>query len=79
MARIDPALEPVKGEFAGAVFCPSDASGDARVFTLNLARHCADQLRVTFRFGEEIKGFTTEGDKVTGAVTGARPSRVTCS
>ena len=69
MARIDPALEPVKGDFAGAIFCPSDASGDARVFTQNLAKYCADHLGVTFRFGAEITGFTTDGDRVTGVVT----------
>jgi D-amino-acid dehydrogenase len=69
MARIDPALEPVKGEFAGAVFCPSDASGDARVFTQNLARHCAERQGVDFRFNCEIEGFATQGDRVTGVVT----------
>jgi D-amino-acid dehydrogenase len=69
MARIDPSLEPVKDQFAGAVFCPSDASGDARAFTRNLATHCADHLKVSFRFGTEITGFATEGDKVMGVVT----------
>ncbi|SEC87910.1 D-amino-acid dehydrogenase [Rhizobiales bacterium GAS188] len=69
MARIDPALEPVKEQFAGAIHCPSDASGDARVFTQNLARHCAEHLGVTFRFGTEITGFETSGDRVTGVAT----------
>jgi D-amino-acid dehydrogenase len=69
MARIDPALEPVKEQFAGAVFCPSDASGDARVFTQNLARYCAEHLGVNFRFDTEIEGFTTQGDRVTGVAT----------
>jgi D-amino-acid dehydrogenase len=69
MARIDPALEPVKGDFAGAVFCPSDASGDARVFTQNLARYCTEHLGVDFRFGTEITGFATEGDRITGIET----------
>jgi D-amino-acid dehydrogenase len=69
MARIDPALEPVKAEFAGAVYCPSDASGDARVFTQNLAKHCAERQGVAFRFNTEIEGFATQGDRVTGALT----------
>ncbi|SDQ90521.1 D-amino-acid dehydrogenase [Rhizobiales bacterium GAS191] len=69
MASIDPALEPVKEQFAGAIYCPSDASGDARVFTMNLARHCAEHLGVTFRFGTEITGFETAGDRVTGVAT----------
>jgi D-amino-acid dehydrogenase len=69
MARLDPALEPVKQQFAGAVFCPSDASGDAHVFTQNLAKYCAEHLGVTFRFGSEITGFATAGERVTGIVT----------
>lgn len=73
VARIDPSLEPVKTDFAGAVFCPSDESGDARVFTLGLARYCAKQLGVTFRFNTEVLGFTTEGDRITGVRTDQGP------
>ena len=69
MARIDPALEPVKEQFAGAIHCPSDASGDARVFTQNLASHCEAAQGVSFRFGAEITGFETEGDRVVAAAT----------
>lgn len=69
MARIDPALDPVKDQFAGAVFCPTDGSGDARVFTQNLARHCAEKFGVVFSFGTEIKDFVLDGDRVTGVAT----------
>ncbi|MBV9568800.1 MAG: D-amino acid dehydrogenase [Hyphomicrobiales bacterium] len=69
MARIDPALEPVKEQFAGAIFAPSDGSGDARVFTLNLARYCSERLGVNFRFNTEVTGFATSGDRVTGVTT----------
>ncbi len=41
-ARIDPALEPVKDKIAGAIYAPSDESGDSRMFTLGLAEHCAN-------------------------------------
>ncbi|EKE72955.1 D-amino acid dehydrogenase [Oceanibaculum indicum] len=67
-AKIDPALEPVKHKFAGAIYCPSDESGDARVFTQNLAKYCEAQ-GVKFVFGSEIQGFDTEGDKVTAVRT----------
>lgn len=70
-ARIDPALEPVKDKFAGAVYCRSDASGDARVFTQNLAAHCAARLGVRFMFGSAITGFESDGDRITGARTTA--------
>ncbi|MBV9136243.1 MAG: D-amino acid dehydrogenase [Hyphomicrobiales bacterium] len=69
MARIDPALEPVKEQFAGAVFAPTDGSGDARVFTVNLARYCSERLGVKFRFNTEVTGFATSGDRVTGVRT----------
>jgi D-amino-acid dehydrogenase len=68
-ARIDPALASVKNKFAGAVYCPSDGSGDARVFTQNLARHCAEKLGVKFMFDTEVKGFETSGDRIARVTT----------
>ena len=68
-ARIDPALASVKSKFAGAVYCPSDGSGDARVFTQNLARHCAEKLGVKFMFDTEVKGFETSGDRIARVTT----------
>ena len=70
-ARIDPALEPVKGDFAGAIYCPSDESGDARVFTQALAKVCAERLGVKFLFDAEITGFDRAGDQVRAAITTA--------
>lgn len=68
-ARIDPALEPVKNKLAGALYCPSDASGDARVFTQNLARYCADRLGVKFIFNTSIVGFENTGDRICSVKT----------
>lgn len=67
-ARIDPALEPVKDKLAGAVYCPSDASGDARVFTQNLVQ-VAEKQGVKFLFNTSIEGFDSAGDKITGVRT----------
>ncbi len=72
-ARIDPALEPVKHKFAGAIHCPSDESGDCRVFTHGLAAHAAEKYAVTFRYGTEITGFETSADRVIAARTSAGP------
>ena len=68
-ARIDPALAQVKDKFAGAVYCPSDGSGDARVFTQNLARYCTEKLGVKFLFDTEVKGFENVGDRIARVTT----------
>lgn len=68
-ARIDPALTAVKDKFAGAVYCPSDGSGDARVFTQNLARYCAEKLGVSYQFDTEVKGFEATGGRIDRVVT----------
>jgi D-amino-acid dehydrogenase len=68
-ARIDPALAAVKHKFAGAIYCPSDESGDCRVFTQGLAKHAAGKFGVAFKYGTEITGFETAGDKVTSVQT----------
>lgn len=68
-ARIDPALEPVKNKFAGAIYCPSDESGDCRVFTQALASHLAATHGVAFHYDTEILGFDTEGDRVRALAT----------
>ncbi len=52
-AGVDPALEPSKHLIAGAVYCPTDGSGDARLFTRNLAGHCA-RNGVSFRYGTTV-------------------------
>jgi D-amino-acid dehydrogenase len=64
-AKLDPALEPVKEKFKGALFCPSDESGDARLFTRSLAKICEERYGVTFLYNSEIKGFETSGRRVT--------------
>lgn len=68
-ARIDPALAGVKDKFAGAVYCPTDGSGDARMFTQNLARHCAEALGVKFMFNTEVKGFDARSGRIEHVVT----------
>lgn len=72
-ARIDPALAGVKHKFAGAIYCPSDESGDCRVFTQGLARHIEQKFGVTFKYGCEVTGFDTSADKVTAVRTSTGP------
>ena len=66
-AALDPSLEAVKDKFKGALYCPSDESGDARVFTQALAKLSTEKYGVEFRYNSEILGFETSGGKVTTA------------
>jgi D-amino-acid dehydrogenase len=65
---LDPSLRSAKEKLAGAIFCPSDESGDARVFTQELAKHDAAQ-GVEYRFGSEILGFESEGSRILALMT----------
>jgi len=50
---VEPALAAFGPRLAGGTFTPSDESGDARAFTQQLARRCADRGAV-FLFGHDI-------------------------
>ena len=67
-ARIDPALEPVKDQIAGALYAPDDESGDARLFTQQLAKEC-EEMGATFKYETTVTGFRTDGDRITAVVT----------
>ena len=65
----EPALEPVKEKLAGGMYSPTDQSGDARMFSRNLAQHCAREHGVRFRFGVTVEGLDTAGGRITGVRT----------
>lgn len=54
LAAEDPAFASAREELSGALMAPADASGDARRFTTELARVCAER-GVVFRHGETIQ------------------------
>jgi D-amino-acid dehydrogenase len=70
----DPGLAAARSQIAGALFVPSDESGDCRKFTQALAKICADK-GVTFRWRTSVTGLEATGGEVTrlrtdgGAVT----------
>lgn len=72
-AVLDPALAASKHKFAGAIFCPSDGSGDARLFTRNLAEYCRDRLGVRFLMRTEVTGFEARGDRIRRVITDKGP------
>jgi D-amino-acid dehydrogenase len=68
MAARDPALLPVKDQFAGALFAKNDESGDCRLFARNMAKRLSER-GVIFKMGVNIDSLETEGDKLSGVVT----------
>ena len=67
-AEIDPALGPTKDRIVGGIYAPTDESGDARLFTRNLAAWCAGR-GVRFLYGTTLRGIETAGGEVTGLAT----------
>ena len=65
---IEPALRPIREKISGGVHYPGDGSGDALKFTQGLAER-ARALGVSFLFGHDITGFTTEGERVAAVQT----------
>ncbi|WP_372996398.1 D-amino acid dehydrogenase [Marinobacter sp.] len=66
--ELEPALKPIRHRIAGATYTSDDESGDARMFTQNLARCCA-KAGVEFRYGTEILSFERAGERVLGVQT----------
>jgi D-amino-acid dehydrogenase len=66
--RADPALAPVKDAIAGALYAPSDESGDCRLFARNMTKWLAGQ-GVRFVFGTAIRALETAGDEIAAVDT----------
>ncbi len=66
--EIDPALAPAKDKLAGAIYCPTDESGDSRLFTRGLAKVC-EGLGATFHYQTTIRRLVLDGDRVDQVVT----------
>lgn len=66
--RIEPALESVEDQLAGAIYGPRDESGDCQRFTQNLAGIC-EGMGVTFNYNTSVNGFRSGGDRVDAVVT----------
>jgi len=62
--KVEPSLAAFGSQIHGGTFTPSDESGDARVFTQELARKCAER-GVRFLWEHDILGFETAGGQIT--------------
>ncbi|MBN9409881.1 MAG: D-amino acid dehydrogenase [Burkholderiales bacterium] len=63
LLRIEPALSPFGHRIVGGTYTASDETGDARVFTQALARHCAG-LGGRFLWGRDVEHLTRAGRAV---------------
>lgn len=68
VAALEPALAPVQDALVGAVFIPADGTGDARLFTQELSRVCAER-GVKFLYSTEVNGLQVDGSRALGVVT----------
>ncbi len=71
-AAIDPVYEPVRDRFAGALFAPGDESGDARLFTRNLAEVCSTR-GAELRMGHTILRLEPEDGRLRRVLTDRGP------
>lgn len=63
--RVEPALAAFAPHIFGGTYTPSDESGDAKVFTQQLARLCAAR-GATFLYGHDVLGLERAGAAVSG-------------
>lgn len=69
IAEIDPSLSSARDKIAGGVYCPTDESGDARMFSVNLARLCQAK-GAEFHFDTPVEAIVADGDRIDRVVTG---------
>ena len=71
IVEIEPALRHIAPKLAGASYCESDESGDARMFTQRLAT-IAEEQGAEFRYHTRINTLLTRGSTISGvSITGA--------
>lgn len=68
VVEMDPALSSVRQKIAGAIYCPTDETGDAAKFTRGLARVVVARGG-ELKTGTVIERLNTSGDRITGVQT----------
>lgn len=72
---VEPALAAFGPNIHGGTYTPSDESGDARVFTQQLAIKCRER-GVKFLYEHDVLGFETAGAAITGVQVGCQRTGV---
>jgi D-amino-acid dehydrogenase len=70
VVAVEPAFAPIQDSVGGAVYVPTDASGNAQVFTHRLAGAC-ERHGAQIRLSTAVRALRADGDRVTGIVTDA--------
>ena len=73
LVEIEPGLAPAADKIAGAVYSPTDQTGDSRLFATRLAAYAEEHLGVKFAYGTTVEGLDIEGDRVASVRTSAGP------
>ncbi|HEX4569841.1 MAG TPA: D-amino acid dehydrogenase [Dongiaceae bacterium] len=68
IVALEPALAAAQGKFVGAIYAPSDESGDCLKFTQGLAAVAAGR-GVDFKHEHEVRRIEQQGGRITGIVT----------
>lgn len=68
IVALEPQLAGAKAKFAGAIYAPSDESGDCHKFTEGLAAAAA-RHGVQFQLGRQIQRLEKSGDRIAGVET----------
>ena len=63
LLQIEPAFRSYAAHISGGTYTPTDESGDARLFTQQLARHCAQQ-GAQMLFGHEVLKLQASGGAI---------------
>ncbi|MFP6712043.1 MAG: D-amino acid dehydrogenase [Rhodospirillales bacterium] len=66
--ELEPAYDSSPDKLAGAIFTPDDESGDAHLFSKNLAGYAAS-LGTEFRYGESVVSLNKDASKITSVTT----------
>ncbi len=66
---VDPVFAPVEEKIAGAVYGPTDASGNSQVFARRVVEAC-ERLGARIRLSTNVRSLRADGDRITGVVTG---------
>lgn len=66
VVAIEPALAPHRASIVGGDFTADDESGDAHIFTVELAKRC-EQAGVQFKFSSRVTRLVTEGGRAKSA------------